>query len=43
MPTSKARAALAAWLAQAEEVLREGGQPDSAQESDEPVEHGDAA
>ena len=39
-----ARAALEAWLTQAEEVLRESEEPDAGQEWDEEsVEHGDAA
>ncbi len=44
MAKSKARAALEAWLTQAEEVLRESEEPDAGQEWDvESVEHGDAA
>jgi hypothetical protein len=44
MATSSSRAALDAWLAQVEEVLRANGAPDAGQDWDEdPVEHGDAA
>jgi hypothetical protein len=44
METSRSRAALAAWLIQAEEVLRGGEDTDTDKEWDqENVEHGDAA
>ena len=44
MERSKSRAALAAWLAQAEEVLRGNQGPDTTKEWDEEsIERGDAA
>ena len=44
MATSRARAALDAWLAQVEEVLGESREPEGCGDGDEePVEHGDAA
>jgi len=44
MATSKARAALDAWLAHVEEILRASEEPHTRQDwEDEPIEHGDAA
>ena len=44
MATSSARAALDAWFAQVDEVLRANGEPDAGQDRDaDPVEHEDAA
>ena len=44
MATSRARAALDAWLAQADEVLRGDQESDAREDVTEgPIEHGDAA